>query len=324
MKKHFTYIVALLGLALSIQCTEKENSLEFKNIFETEKESTSELDKFLKEEFRDPYGSVIRYKFNDDFLRPDQTATPARLDVVKPIAELILSTLIEPYNKAAENKEAFLKRNFPAEIVLIGSPIFDGDGTRLLGVADSGVRITITECNLFDPSPDANNSEWIDRTFRTLHHEFAHIIDQNFNFEFEEYIKISGNDYTSPGGWVGLIENGNEFSEATLNNAVSRGMVSAYGTSSAEEDFAEMVSFLITMSENDFFNSYLIPEECSFSFFEEDIISCTQRNTGRERIRQKVEIITNYLKDDVGIDIAILREEFLKQTGHETDFDFDF
>jgi len=240
-----------------LQCTEKEDPLEFKNIFETGEESTSELDQFLKEEFRDPYGSVIRYKFSDDFLRPDQTATPARLDVVKPIAELIRTAWIEPYNKAAKNKEAFLQRNFPAEIVLIGSPIFNGDGTRLLGVADSGVRVTILECNLFDPTPGADNSEWIDRTLRTLHHEFAHIIDQNFHFEFDKYIQISGDDYTSPGGWVGIIENGSEFSGATLRNAIERGMVSAYGTSSVSEDFAEMLAFLITMSENDFFNLFL-------------------------------------------------------------------
>ncbi len=305
------YIAAILLSFLFLQCSEREKELEFKNIFETETESTTELDQYLKEEFRDPYGSIIRYKFNDEFVDPDQSATPARLDVVKPIAELIKAAWIEPYNKAANNGEAFLATNFPAEIVLIGSPIFNGDGTRLLGVADSGVRVTVVECNVFDPTPGADNSAWIAQTFRTLHHEFAHIVDQNFNFEFQEYIEISGDDYTSPGSWTSLISGG-EFSETSINNAITRGMVSAYGTSSVAEDFAEMIAFLITIPEEEFTGTYLTLEDCS-TFTADGILSCIERNEGRERIQQKVAIITEYMKEDVGIDIAVLRDEFLKQ-----------
>ena len=298
MKKRF-YIKAMILLVL-LGCSNSEEIIEPKPIFETEAQSQTEIDLFLKKEFTDPFGSVLIYKFRDNLIRPNQTATPVLLENVKPIAELIKKAWIAPYNKASNIGTEFLKRNFPAEIVIIGSPILNGDGTRLLGVADSGVRVTLVEANAFSLDEGADNSAWITQTFRTLHHEFAHIIDQNFNFDFEQYIQISSNDYSSPGTWT-TISN---------NDAIRRGMVTPYGTSAVGEDFAEMVSFLITTPEDVFRDRFITLEDCSM-VAPGEIGACNLRNEGRQRIQQKVEIITEYLKNDVGVDINILRDEFL-------------
>jgi substrate import-associated zinc metallohydrolase lipoprotein len=292
----------ILGIILIAGC-EREETLKPISIFEIEPQSTNKLDLYLKKEYSDPYGCTIIYKFIDLYIDPKKSAVPPRLNVVQPIAELIKQAWIEPYNKASDQGKEFLKTYFPAEIVLIGSAIYNGDGTIALGFADSGVRITLTQVNNYG----SHNDAWILQIFRTIHHEFSHIINQNFNFDIEAFYSISDKDYTSPGTWVNLIEDNDEFGASSINNAITRGMVTVYGTSTVREDFAEFIARIITTDPVDFKAIYLTNEDCT------DLgQDCLDRNIGRERIRQKYDIVVKYMKEDVGVDLFILRDEFLK------------
>ncbi len=286
-------LLLLVSLSILSGC-DREETLQPISIFENnELESTVELDEFLKTEFRDPYGCNIIYKFVDRYIDPSKQATPPRLDVVKPIAELIKQAWIEPYNKASDQGEEFLRSYFPGEIVILGSPLFNGDGTITLGIADAGVRVTLTQANQYAP----DNTAWILQTFRTLHHEFAHIVDQNFNFDVEAFYNISSEDYTTPGTWT------NE----TTDSAIARGMVTPYATSAVGEDFAETVSYIVTTDPAEFEATFITPEDCTG--LGQD---CLDRNEGRKRIQQKYDAVVKYMKEDVGIDILVLRDEFLK------------
>ncbi|WP_103070462.1 substrate import-associated zinc metallohydrolase lipoprotein [Aquimarina sediminis] len=283
----------ILGLVIISGC-DREETLQPTTIFETEAESTDPLDVFLKNEFRDPYGCDVIYKFVDRYIDPTKSATPPRRDVVQPIAELIKQAWIEPYNKASDRGEDFLRAYFPAEIVLIGSPLFNGDGTITLGVADAGVRVTLTQANEYAP----DNTAWIIQTFRTLHHEFAHIVDQNFNFDVEAFFKISSDDYTSQGTWT----------QETQESAIIRGMVTPYGTSAVGEDFAEIIAYIVTTDPAVFEATYLTPIDCSSPTAP---ANCADINTGKARIQQKYDAVVKYMKEDVGIDLFTLRDEFL-------------
>jgi len=291
--KFYKGIYYLLCAFLIISCA-NEDTVKPIDLFQ-EEESKDELDIFLKEEFRDPYGSNIIYKFVDLYIDPADKATPPRREVVKPIAELIKQAWIAPYSAASDQGEAFMKRYFPAEIIILGSPIYNGDGTITLGIADSGVRVTLTQANDYAPG----NVGWIQQTFRTLHHEFAHIVDQNFNFEDLPYFQISEGSYTSPGTWS--LENS--------TSAIEKGMVSPYGTSAVAEDFAEMVAFMITTPPDEFATTYLNQIDCSDSSAP---ANCVELNEGKRRIQEKYNLIVEYMASDVGIDILKLRDEFLK------------
>ncbi|WP_062058979.1 substrate import-associated zinc metallohydrolase lipoprotein [Aquimarina longa] len=283
---------------------DREETLQPRTVFETENESTNELDLYLKKEFRDPYGCDVIYKFVDRYIDPTKIATPPKVDVVKPIAELIKKAWITPYNKASNQGEGFLKTYFPAEIVILGSGLDNGDGTVTLGIADAGVRVTLTEANKYT----ADNKEWILRTFRTLHHEFAHIVDQNFNFDVEAFYNISSTDYTSPGTWTTLIPRGKrEDSVEAIENAIIRGMVTPYATSAVGEDFAEIIARIVTTDPAVFTATYLTPEDCDGKGQR-----CLDLNKGRARLQKKYDATVKYMKEDVGIDILKLRDEFLK------------
>ncbi|WP_271783992.1 substrate import-associated zinc metallohydrolase lipoprotein [Aquimarina algiphila] len=280
----------VISLVLFSAC-EREETLQPKNIFENgDSESTTELDQYLKTTFRDPYGSIIHYKFVDQFIDPTKSATPPRLEVVKPVSELIEQAWIQPYNVASDQGESFLNQYFPAEIVILGSPIFNSNGTITLGIADSGVRVTLTQANDFIVGGD--NTAWTIQTFRTLHHEFAHIIDQTFQFDIESFFNISKDNYTSSGTWFTISE----------TEAIERGMVTPYATSAPGEDFAETIAFIITTDPAEFESKYLDTSTCTTQ-------ACTD---GKNRIREKYDRVIKYMNEDVGIDLLVLRDEFLK------------
>ena len=300
-KYRIKLVFSFLVMVFFLGCEKEARIIPGEGLNPEKEESQDPLDIYLRTTFREPLGSVIIYEFVDRYIRPDRQATPPRKELVRPVAELIQKAWVGPYDLGADDGEAFMRRYFPAEVVMLGSPILNGDGTVTLGIADAGVRVTLTQVN--DYTPD--NIDWIRQTFRTLHHEFAHIVDQNFNFDDQSFFEISGSDYTSPGSWTGLIEDG-EFSKATIDKAIERGMVTAYGTSSVAEDFAELIAYIITTEPAEFEATYITPELCPAG----DQV-CAARNIGRERLQQKYDRVVAYFKDDVGVDLLKVRDEFL-------------
>ena len=73
-----------------------------------------------------------------------------------------------------------------------------------------------------------------------MHHEFAHILHQNVEYD-AEFEKITPS-YSS--SWMQMND----------ETARSKGFITAYASSSADEDFAEMVSIMLTNSPEDWDN----------------------------------------------------------------------
>src|SRR5690606_32399753 len=146
-----------------------------------------------------------------------------------PMLDFLTEYWIEPFVSVA-NGNRFFRAHVPAEIVLIGSMMYNSDGTVTLGTADAGARITLTEVNFVNP----DNKEWVLRQLGTIYHEFAHIMHQRYNLP-SSWQNISPQGYTSPGSWYNLTE----------EEALQRGFVSRYGTSSFNEDFSEVVAFIL-------------------------------------------------------------------------------
>ncbi len=284
----------IFGLIIVLGC-DREETLQPKSIFEIEEESAAELDVYLKENFRVPYGTNVVYKFVDQYVNPRFKVVPTKLDVVKPSLELIKKLWIDPYIVASDDGEDFLKKYFPAEIILLGDPIVNADGTRTGGIAEGGVRITLADLNGYAP----DDKPWTTNLLRLAHHEFAHIIDQNFIFDVQSFYDISGEDYTSPNTWTTISD----------SEAIARGMVTAYGSQSVAEDFAELVSLIITMDPSDFEAQYLtLNNDCGSSSNSE---FCLRQNEGKKRIKEKYDIVVKYFKEDVRIDLLKVRDEFL-------------
>lgn len=246
-------------------------------------DSTDPLDQYIDANFIEKYDVAVRYKFVDTYVEPNQRVTPPARENVIPMLEFLTSFWIEPYLNVPGGTN-FFRDHVPAEVILIGSPLYNDDGTVTLGTADAGARITLTEVNFVD----STNIDWVYRQLGTIYHEFAHIIHQRYNLP-SNWQLISPEGYTSAGSWYNLSD----------EEALRRGFVSPYATSSFNEDFAETVAFI--MYYRDFEERYLTDEEdCGTA-------DCAERNEGRAKLRTKFSTVVDHYEDKTGVDLLALR-----------------
>ncbi|MEP2027053.1 MAG: substrate import-associated zinc metallohydrolase lipoprotein [Reichenbachiella sp.] len=246
-------------------------------------EPTTALDKYIDSNFTEEYGIAIRYKYVDNFVNPGQRVAPPKLEVVRPMLDLVDEYWIDVYEDV-DGGEQYFRRYVPGELVFLGGLIYNGDGTVTLGTADAGARITFTDVN----SIDFDDDEWLLRQLHTVYHEFAHIVHQNDKLPpaFEE---IAAAGYSSAGSWFNLTD----------EEALMRGFVSPYATSSPNEDFAETIAFY--MAEADFFEDYItLEEDCTTA-------ACEDRNEGRVLILEKLNAIKEHYLKSTGVDLDDLR-----------------
>ena len=245
----------------------------------------NELDKYIDENFTTEFGMAIRYRFVDRYVGPTQRVTPPRLEVVRPMLDFIDEFWIDPY-VSVENGEDFFRMHVPAEIVLLGGLIYNDDGTVTLGTADAGAQITFTDVN----SVDFEDSDWILRQLQTVYHEFAHVVHQKYKLP-NAFETITPQGYTSAGAWFTLSD----------EEALQRGFVSPYATSSPNEDFAEVVAHFLF--EENFYEFYIDTEP--------DCITqdCDQRNEGRVYINQKLNSILAHYEKVTGVKLEDVREQ---------------
>jgi substrate import-associated zinc metallohydrolase lipoprotein len=126
------------------------------------------------------------------------------------------------------------------------------------------------------------------RQLGTIYHEFAHIVHQRYGLP-PSFEQISPDGYTSSGSWYTLTD----------EEALRRGFVSPYATSSFNEDFAETAAHILFVA--DFDNHYLTDEACSTA-------DCAERNEGRAFLRKKYNAVIAHYKQVTGVDLLRVRE----------------
>ncbi|PIB35439.1 hypothetical protein BFP72_08540 [Reichenbachiella sp. 5M10] len=285
MKRNITwwsYCFCFLGVVLLSSCLKEE---ELNESVKEEDVPVSALDIYIDEQFTEEYNMAVRYKYVDNYVDPNQNVTPPKLELVRPMLDFVEYYWIEPY-LAIENGEIFFRRYVPAELIFLGGLIYNNDGTVTLGTADAGARITYTNVNGYDLA----DPEWLKLQLQVTYHEFAHIVHQEFKLP-TGFEKITPTGYSSAGSWFNVTE----------EEALQRGFVSPYGTSSVNEDFAEIVAFYVF--DANFFETYIQMEENCV------LADCESRNQGREWILEKLTAIKDHYLKVTGVDLDDLRAE---------------
>ena len=272
------FLIGIVSVATSCY---PDESVESPQIQHTPSEDP--IDIIIQTNFIDKYGVAVRYKFVDRYVDPNKRVTPPKRELVEPMLDFLNTFWIEPYI-GVQNGRRFFEKHVPAEVVFIGSPIFNDDGTVTLGTADAGARITLTEVN----NIDLTNQAWLFRQLNTIYHEFAHIVHQRYNLP-ANWQQISPEGYTSLGSWYNL----------TNAEALERGFVSPYATSTYNEDFAETVAFILFNP--DFYEIYIEDEpNCTSA-------DCIARNEGRALLRMKYTSVLAHYEQVTGVDLLEVR-----------------
>jgi substrate import-associated zinc metallohydrolase lipoprotein len=259
-----------------------EETLDSKSIFEDKEQAMTDFDKWLYDNYTVPYNIEFKYRFDEKESNTTYNLAPARLDKSQALAKLVKHLWIGVYDELL-GKE-FLAQYSPRIFNLIGSPAYNTQGSIILGTAEGGLKVTLYNVNMIDvENPDIDQLNfWF---FKTMHHEFAHILHQTKSYT-TDFNLISATNYQS-GSWVNI---GDE-------EALQMGFVTPYGSSESQEDFVELLSVYITNTE-DYWQSIL------------EIAG----DDGSAIIMQKFHIVEDYLKSSWNIDITELREIVLRRS----------
>ncbi len=244
------------------------NEISSDSIITDDNNTPNEVDIWISENFTQPYNIEVIYKWTDEQTDISKNLVPPERDKVIPFLEVLKSRWIDQYESIAG--EDFIRQLTPKQILLIGSPNVNSDGTVTDGTAEGGRKIVLYSVNHFDSA----NDEEVDRMTHIVHHEFAHIMHQteNYNVEFKT---ITPEGYTST--WYNVSE----------EEARNKGFITPYAQLSPNEDFVEMISnFLI--------NS---PEEWNA------IIDGIENEEAKAALREKEQHVADYLLQVWNIDL---------------------
>ncbi len=239
MKKIQYYISALLLVAVAAMslssCSEdKLGPTIFPDVDETLDPTsyTYKLDKFVKENYLDKYNLTFLYKMPDISTNMNYNLVPATYENSIDLAVLCKHLWFDVYDSVAG--EQFLKTYGPRIILLIGSPAYDPTaGTETIGLAEGGIKISLFKVNAMNINDFNMMNEYY---FKTMHHEFAHILHQTKTYP-SEFNKISVGHYDGT-NW-----------QYRGNEVTSMGFVTNYASSEFREDFAETIANYIVKTD---------------------------------------------------------------------------
>ena len=300
MKRYIKILFCGLLLFSVVSCMKQEEFTESIFVDEPDLDPGSEtylFDKWLYDNYLTPYNLDFRYKMQDVGSDIAYNLIPTTLDKSMEMAILVKYLWFDVYGKVVAAD--FLKQNGPRIIHLIGSPAYNPTlGTIVLGTAEGGIKVTLYRCNELSSSNIDMMNEYY---FKTMHHEFAHILHQKKTYpkEFEAFTA----GYYDPMGW--------QF--RTLSEAASLGCVSPYGSSQPQEDFVEIIAnyivktdaqwnAILTLAANPGIDvsGQVVPDN-----LEGDVI-----------IRAKLEMARKWLAESWGIDLQALRDEVQERQKH--------
>ena len=284
--KRIYLLVCIGALLLGMASCEKDPNFGPTIFIDPVADSTSftrDFDDWLSAHFTDPYNVEFRYRLDDNATDPNYNVVPVRMGMADTIAHVALYLWYDVYDSVAPVD--FLKENGPRIIQLIGSAMINASqGTEKLGQAEGGIKITLMKINLMETNNIEQLNEYI---FKTMHHEFSHILHQKKTYPKEFEILSSAN--YNPDGWQYTSE----------KEAWEMGFASAYGSSQAREDFVEIIANYIVKTDADL--------ERMFS------VGAQGGKNGDKIIQQKIEICRTWLREKWNLDLDALRAEVQKR-----------
>lgn len=295
MKRIVLLSITMLGCIFS--CTScSEDDLDPKSVITEETSQPTPLDNWLYENYITPYNVEFAYRYVDMETDMTYNLTPASYEKSVQMAKLVRHLCFQSYDEVTGSMD-FIRSYFPKMIYLVGSPAYNNNGTVILGTAEGGTKITLYAVNRMDPTNVSLLNEWY---FKTIHHEFAHILNQTKPYS-TDFDQVTG---TSEG--IRYVGNACWDVYATESAALKDGFISCYAATSADEDFVELVSIYVTNTAETW-NSKLT----------------TAGTTGRKMIEEKFEIVYKYMENDWNINLDELRKVVLRRQDEVPSLDLD-
>ncbi|MEO6000759.1 MAG: putative zinc-binding metallopeptidase [Chitinophagaceae bacterium] len=250
------------------------------------------IDKWILDTLTVPFNSTVKYKYDQFELSLNRTLVPIKEEKVIPVMSAFKRVWMDTY--IAETNPNFLKRYGNKFFVLVGSGSYDpaSNSVNLGSTSEDGTKIVIYQLNYFRTKLMSgylpSDSGLVKEVFRTIEHEFGHVLHRNILYPYS-FNQVNSQLYTSD--WANISD----------IDALSEGFVSSYAMSKSDEDFCEMISYMLTEGKAGFdkiVNSINYTGTTS---------NGTTAAEAQSRLRQKESIIVGYYKQSWNIDFYSLQ-----------------
>jgi substrate import-associated zinc metallohydrolase lipoprotein len=191
------------------------------------------LDTWINDNFTKPFNIEVKYRWDGSEVPLNKNLVPPLVAIVQPTMEAVKQIWIDPYISVAGAD--FIKTFCPKQYVLIGSANWNTDGTIVLGTAEGGRKVVLYQINEFNKK----NIDGVKQMLHTIHHEFGHILHQNILYPLA-FKQITPGSYTS--NWYNNTE----------AEALELGYITSYSMSGPDEDFVEMIAYLLVEGQEAF------------------------------------------------------------------------
>lgn len=267
----------------------KEDDLDPNSIFGQESGVTNEFDNWLLKNYTNEYNINFKYRFEDKESDNSYNLVPAEYDKAVALAKMTKFLWLESYEELLGKD--FISTFCPKVIHLVGSPAYNTQGSIILGTAEGGLKITLYNVNQINLKK-IDIEQWNYWYFKTMHHEFAHILHQTKSYS-TDFNLISANNYQS-GSWVNVTD----------QQALDMGFISPYASSETQEDFVEIISIYVTHS----------PEYWA-------ALVAKASADGQSMINQKLLFVKDYLLTTWGINLDELRDIVQRRSAEAVNLD---
>ena len=258
-----------------VSCSNDDDIDYDKSVIVTTNAPQNDLDRWIERNITSPYNIQIQYRLEDIEGDMNYYLIPADYQGSILMSHLLKYLCLETYNEAAGTD--FTCRYFPKLFCYAGEWKYKNNGTIVLATAEGGRKIYLCGLNYL-PASINNVGTLNSRYFKTIHHEFTHILNQTFPIP-ADYQLITGTGYVA-----------DLWSESPYNtDYLTRGFISSYAQHSYTEDFAEMMSIYITNTA---------------SYWDAQM---EEAGDGADALEQKITIVRDYMKTNFDIDIDELR-----------------
>ena len=274
------YTIAFLALAVIAFAGCSHEDLSGDSELDVTNPPQSTLDNWITANYLNPYNINVQYKWNPNAVDVNRYLYPPQEEKVQPVLEIIQKIWLDSYTTVAGTD--FVKKIAPREIVMVGGMNRELNGNVVLGLAEGGQRVTLFETDNVDVADRENVKQFI----HTIQHEYIHILNQHKPYDEKAMAKITPSGYTAT--WYFTSD----------QDANEEGFITAYAKSNIDEDFAEMASFILTNSKDEY----------------DALLAGIQSETAVAAIRAKEAIVVKYFKREFNLDFYALRDEAEKNT----------
>ena len=284
MKKFIITLATALTLMVAFTACNRD-PLDPESVIVADKVEYTPFDYWLEANFVNTYNIDFKYRYEDIQSDFNYYTVPARYENSIILAHLVKYLCLEAYDEAGGIE--FTRANFPKMIYCIGDWEYRNNGTYILGTAEGGHKILLAGVNYLSSYVDSP-SDLNHYYFKTIHHEFTHILNQTKDmptaFQF-----VTGTGYVA-----------DEWSTENFDSGyLGRGFISSYAQHSHGEDFAEMLSIYVCY-----------PQSQWDAWMEQAAQEAIDNETGVDPVNlidQKLGLVKKYMEDSWGINLDDLR-----------------